>query len=87
MKTQAALIILIFTTLCASGQSTITGNFSTTATDYVGWDNSTSFDLIIEHQNTGQNIDFHTGGSQTMTLTSGGNLGIGLAALARASLP
>jgi Chaperone of endosialidase len=74
----------LVTLLCATGlasysiaQVSIAANSGTLA-NYVGWNSLQLFPLRIEHQGN-QPINFSTNGTQKATLTTTGNLGLGIA--------
>ena len=76
LKIQIILaILLLFIGLSSIAQVTTGLNTSITNTDYVGWANSVTFDLNINHKGN-YNINFLTNGSQKMMINAGGNVSI-----------
>jgi hypothetical protein len=78
MKTFILSTAFSLLSIVTLAQATVSGNTENFSSDFLGWDNSTAWDLKVSHDGA-YNIDFWTNGSQNMTLTSGGNLGIGTA--------
>jgi hypothetical protein len=78
MKTQLTILSILLHSASSYSQVSYLGVNGGTSTDFVGWDNTTAFDLKVSH-NGAYNIDFWTNGTQEMTLLNGGNLGIGIA--------
>jgi len=70
----AVVSIALFTIAQNSlGQVSITGNIGGSSTDYVGWDNSNTFDLEIKHEGN-RNIRFYTNNNERMRLQNDGTL-------------
>jgi hypothetical protein len=82
MKKQLRTIVLIGTITTASltikGQVT-TGFNSGVSTDYVGWNSSQTFPVLVEHKGA-YPINFSTNGTQKATILSNGNFGVGTTA-------
>lgn len=67
------LWLILSATIC--GQATIEDNTSATSTDFLGWEDNTSFDLNIKHKGE-FHINWFTFDEQRMRLTSEGWLGL-----------
>ena len=76
MKTRSIFISMLFLTTTTIAQVKHLGVNGGISTDFVGWDNTVTYDLKVSHDGA-YDIDFFTNGSQKMVLESGGNLGIG----------
>jgi hypothetical protein len=80
MKLFTLVLVLLGQVTNGFGQVTTLGNVNGTATDFLGWNNTVTIGLNINHKtnSTASDINFLTRNTQRMQLNDNGLLGLGL---------